>query len=192
MDVRDMARSAWTRIRSKQQIIRDFAFENYIGKISLLKILEISEPLKRCYEGRQVVLADAGYFWLQLAIHGSHAWFTVMFDENGELIQIYVDVTDGNDALKANPTFSDLYLDYVVHGSKVYELDRDELESAYASGMLSKEQYEAAVAAGERIGLALERNREEIKAFFIRQFHRLKAELDADGAAAIYRRRHHA
>ena len=76
MDVRDMARSAWSRIRSKQQIIRDFAFENYIGKISLLKILEISEPLKRCYEGRQVVLAEAGYFWLQLAIHGSHAWFT--------------------------------------------------------------------------------------------------------------------
>ena len=110
MDVRDMARSAWTRIRSKQQIIRDFAWGEYLGKVSLLKILDITAPLIRSYEGHEVLLADTGYYWLQLAIHGSHAWFTVMFDARGKLIQIYVDVTDGNDALKDNPTFSDLYL----------------------------------------------------------------------------------
>ncbi len=177
MDVRDMARSAWTRIRSKQQIIRAFACENYIGKISLLKILEIESPLVRSYEGREIVLADAGYYWLQLAIHGSHAWFTVMFDAGGQLIQIYVDVTDGNDALKENPTFSDLFLDYVVHGSKVYELDRDELEAAHAAGALSTAQYETALAAGERIHRALEQNTEKIRAFFESQFRLLRAEL---------------
>ena len=183
MDVRDMARSAWTRIRAKRQIIRDFAFENYIGKVSLLKILEISEPLKRSYEGREIILADLGYYWLQLAIHRSHAWFTVMFDEKGQLIQIYVDVTDGNDALKDNPTFSDLYLDYVVHGSRVYALDRDELEAAYLSGVVSVEQYKSAVSAGERIYRELEQNREEIQAFFTNQFRSLRAELEAGSIA---------
>ena len=185
MDLRDMKRSAWTRIRSKHQIIRDFAFENYAGKISLLKILEISEPLKHSYEGREIMLADVGYFWLQLAIHGSHAWFTVMFDEKGELIQIYVDVTDGNDARKSNPTFSDLYLDYVVHGSRVYELDREELEAAYHAEEISRDQYETALSSGERIHQALEQNREEIQAFFVGQFSRLKAELDAIGTASV-------
>ena len=179
MDLRDMKRSAWTRIRSKQQIIRDFACGQYIGKISLLKILEISEPLKRSYEGREIILADRGYYWLQLAIHRSHAWFTVMFDEKGKLVQIYVDVTAGNDALKANPTFSDLYLDYVLHGSSVYELDRDELEAAFRSGAISKEQHESALAAGERIARALEQNQEQIHAFFTSQFLSLRAELEA-------------
>ena len=185
MDLRDMKRSAWTRIRSKQQIIRDFACGKYIGKISLLKILEMSDPLVRSYEGQKVVLADVGYCWLQLAIHGSHAWFTVMFNEKGELIQVYVDVTDGNDARKANPTFSDLYLDYVVHGSRVYELDRDELEAAYHAAEISQDQYETALAAGERIYAALERNREDIQVFFVGQFSRLKAELDAIGTASV-------
>ncbi len=179
MDLRDMERSAWTRIRAKRQIIRDFAFENYIGKISQLKILEISKPLKRSYDGQEVLLADVGYSWLQLAIHRSHAWFTVMFDEKGQLIQIYVDVTDGNDALKDNPTFSDLYLDYVVHGSRVYALDRDELEAAYLSGVVSVEQYKSALSAGERIYRELEQNREEIQAFFTNQFRSLRAELEA-------------
>ena len=178
MDLRDMERSAWTRIRAKRQIIRDFAFENYIGKISQLKILEISEPLKRSYDGQEVLLADVGYSWLQLAIHRSHAWFTVMFDETGKLIQIYVDVTDGNDALKPNPTFSDLYLDYVVHGSQVYELDRDEVEEAYRSGAITEIQYETALTAGERIYRELKQNREQIQAFFSSQFESLRVELE--------------
>ena len=192
MDVRDMARSAWTRIRSKQQIIRDFAWGEYRGKVSLLKILDITAPLIRSYEGHEVLLADTGYYWLQLAIHGSHAWFTVMFDETGKLIQIYVDVTAGNDAQKENPTFHDLYLDYVVHGSKIYELDRDELEAAYHAAAISQDQYETALAAGERIYEALERNREQIQGFFVNQFHHLKTELDVDGSAWVSRGLHHA
>ena len=178
MDLRDMARSAWTRIRSKQQIIRDYAWGEYRGKISLLKILEITAPLIRSYEGQEVLLADTGYYWLQLAIHGSHAWFTVMFDAGGELIQIYVDVTDGNDALKENPTFSDLFLDYVVHGSRVYELDRDELEEAFRAGLVSGQQYEDALTAGERIYRALRENTEKIQAFFENQYLLLRAELE--------------
>ena len=120
MSKRDMSRSAWTRVLSKKQIIRGFSRGDRVGKISLMKILALSAPLIRSYEGRDCVLADAGYYWLQLAMHASHAWFTVMFDERGELVQIYVDVTDGNDALIDDPCFEDMYLDYVVHGGRVY------------------------------------------------------------------------
>ena len=113
MSKKDMLRSAWTRVRSKKQIIREFACGEHKGKISLLKILELSGPFVRRYENREIVLADAGYYWLQLAEDRSHAWFTVMFDDQGRFIEIYVDVTDGNDALAENPTFDDMYLDYV-------------------------------------------------------------------------------
>ena len=175
---KDMLRSDWVRIRRKRQIIRDFAAEGREGTISLLEILEITEPLVREYEGREVVLADRGYFWLQLGLQGDTAWYTVMFDPRGELVQIYVDVTAGNDCERENPVFDDLYLDFVVHGERVYELDRDELEAAYASGEISRELYETALAAGERLGKLLREQREQIQTFFREQFRQLKAEWD--------------
>ena len=175
---KDMLRSDGHRIRRKRQIIRDFAREGREGKISLLEILEITEPLVREYEGREVVLADRGYFWLQLGLQGDTAWYTVMFDPEGELVQIYVDVTAGNDCERENPVFDDLYLDFVVHGEQVYELDRDELEAAYASGEISGALYETALAAGERLGKLLREQREQIQTFFREQFRQLKAEWD--------------
>ena len=178
MSKKDMMRSAWTRVRSKKQIIRDFACGERKGKISLLKILELSEPFVRRYEDREIVLADTGYYWLQLAADRSHAWFTVMFDDQGQFIEIYVDVTDGNDALTENPSFDDMYLDYVVADGKVYELDRDELAEAYASGAVTKEQYETALAEGEKIRKDLTENTRRIIAFFTEQFETLKQELD--------------
>ena len=178
MPEKDMLRSTWTRVLSKRQVIRDFIRGEDQGKISLLKILEISGQLKRSYEDREVVLADAGYYWLQLAMDRSHAWFTVMFDDQGRFIEIYVDVTDGNDALAENPTFDDMYLDYVVADGKVYELDRDELEEAYASGAVTKEQYETALAEGEKIRKNLTENTEQAIAFFTEQYEILKHELE--------------
>lgn len=177
MSRKDMARSTWARVQSKKQIIRDFSCGDHKGKISLLKIMEINGQLKRNYEDQEIVLANAGYYWLQLAVDQSHAWFTVMYDDHNNLVQIYVDVTDGNDALIDNPTFEDMYLDYVVYGNKVYELDRDELDEAYSSGVISKEQYETALTEGKKICHYLEENMEHIKAFFLEQFERLRTEL---------------
>ena len=178
MPEKDMLRSTWTRVLSKRQVIRDFIRGEDQGKISLLKILEISGQLKRSYEDREVVLADAGYYWLQLAMDRSHAWFTVMFDEQGRFVEIYVDVTDGNDALKDDPTFEDMFLDYVVCDGKVYELDRDELEEAFASGTISQVQYETALAEGRKIRRDLTENTEQIRAFFQEQFDKLRPEVE--------------
>lgn len=178
MERRDMERSAWTRVFSKKQIIRDFTLGQRRGKISLMKILQIRAPLVRSDGERDVVLADEGYYWLQLALHGSHAWFTAMFDARGEFIQIYVDVTDGNEALSENPSFEDMYLDFVVSGDKVFELDRDELEEAFCSGRISAEQYATALSEGKRIRDELLGHREEIRAFFCSQFEKLKNEPD--------------
>ncbi len=177
---RDMLRSGWTRVLSKAQIIKDFSCEKGVGKISLMKILKVREPLIKPCEGLDVILADAGYYWLQLALDKSHVWFTVMFDPHGNFIQIYADVTDGNDALAEDPVFDDMYLDYVVMGSNVYELDRDELEDAYSSGAVSEEQYMTALAEGEKICSYLTDNTEQIKSFFIKQFEMLRPELDGE------------
>lgn len=130
MVTKDMARSEWTRIRSKKQIILPCSVDGRQGKISLMKLLDVMDPFSRVYNGREIVLADNGYYWLQLAMENDHAWFTVMFDDQGKLLQIYVDITNGNHTEQDDPTFEDLFLDYVVYGDDVYELDRNELDEA--------------------------------------------------------------
>ncbi len=180
MSERDMARSDWTRVYSKKQVFRDFSCKGRKGRISLLKITAIRSPFIRRLDGHEVLLADVGYYWLQLAFDGSHAWYTVMFDDSGELIQIYVDVTAGNEALKENPTFVDMFLDYVVWGGKVYELDRDELEEAFSSGAIDERQYLTAIDEGKRIRDFLTENTQQVREFFIRQFHGMEPELEGE------------
>lgn len=177
MEVRDMERRAWTRLTAKKQIIRDFACGDRRGKISLMKILAVSEPFRRRVDGRDTVLAGPGCWWLQLALHGSRAWYTVMFDPSGRFIQAYVDVTDGNDALRDDPVFTDMYLDYVLSGEGVAELDRDELDEAFARGRITKEQYDSALDEGRRIYALLSENGQKAREFFREQFERLKKEL---------------
>ena len=180
MSERDMARSDWSRVYSKKQVFRDFSCGGREGRISLLKITAIRSPFIRRLDGQEVLLADTGYYWLQLALDGSHAWFTVMFDDRGELIQIYVDVTGGNEAKKENPTFEDMYLDYVVYGDNVYELDRDELEEAYSSGAIDKERYLTALDEGKKIRDLLTANTRQVREFFARQFRAMEPDLEGE------------
>ena len=101
-----------------------------------------------------------------------------MFDDLGRFLQIYVDVTDGNEASTENPSFEDLYLDFVVAEGRVFELDRDELEEAFSSSKISREQYETALAEGERLRRLLTGHTEELQRFFSEQFVRLLPELE--------------
>lgn len=180
MTGKDMERSTWTRVTEKKQIIRDFACRGHRGKISLLRIDAVTAPMLRTYEGRDIVLADAGYYWLQLAIEGGFFWFTAMFGPDGRFIQVYADVTDGNRTDKDDPDFDDLYLDYVLYGGRVYELDRDELEEALASGDVTPEQYGTAVREGERVRRDMAENAGKIEAFFTDRFAELKEELERE------------
>ena len=173
MAEKDMLRSEWTRIRRKEQIILPFFCAYGHGKISLLKMLEVSEPFCRIYGGKEIVLADNGYYWLQLALDGSHAWFTVMFDDRGRFLQIYVDVTDGNDTDKDNPSFTDLYLDFVVYDGRLYELDRSELNAALAAAAITPEQYRRAREAGAQVKAFLLENLDSLPVYFTDKLNEL-------------------
>ena len=178
MAEKDMLRSEWTRVRRKEQIILPYFCTYGHGKISLLKMLEVSEPFFRIYDGKEIVLADNGYYWLQLALDGSHAWFTVMFDDCGRFIQIYVDVTAGNDTEKDNPSFTDLYLDFVVYDGRFYELDRSELDAALAAGAITAEQYRKAREAGAQVKAFLLENLDSLPVYFSDKFNELIPKLE--------------
>ena len=141
MRTRDMNRSEWTEITEKKQIIRNFTSDGKAGKISLMKILDISEPFAVNRGGITTVLLDRNYTWLQAALESEYIWLTAMFDEHDRFLQLYADLTDGNHMDSDNPCFEDMYLDFVIGEKDFIELDRDELDQAYADHLITEAQY---------------------------------------------------
>lgn len=164
--IKDMNRSEWTRVSAKEQFIIPCSYGKRTGKISLLKIMQVSEPFSADFEGETVRLADRDFTWLQLAMEKDFAWFTVMFDEHGEFIQIYADLTCGNQTEPDNPVFTDLYLDDVVYKGKVKQLDLDELEAAFERHDIDEETYRKALVNGKMLYEALSAHTEETVSFF--------------------------
>ena len=176
MNKRTIRRDDWYRVLEKEVIIRDFRWKEMSGKISLLQINKVSSPLAIDYGTEQVKIVDVGYSWVQIAPEGQFFWITSMFDENDRLVEIYIDMTDGNVTEADDPWFSDMYLDYVVHlqADSVMELDRDELDEAYRSCLITQQQYERTLQEGSKIYQYLTDNRQELIQLLVREQRKLK------------------
>ena len=87
--IRDMRRTDWKRITKRRYVSRGEAdIFGSAGRISLISIDEVTGPLTVHYHSRDVLIADAGYSWLQAAVPGAYWWLTAMFDAYDRLIQI--------------------------------------------------------------------------------------------------------
>lgn len=178
MNIKKMSRGEWRRVTAKKQIICDYSFAQKNGKISLLRILEVRKPFIMHYENEAVKLADKNYSWVQLAMENDFAWFTVMFDEQDRFLQIYIDVTAGNHTGDDDPWFEDLYLDYVIDEKQIMKLDLDELEAAYAKGILTAAEYQEILAHGRMIEEYLKEHHQDLIVFFKDLLARLKKDMD--------------
>ena len=178
--IRKMRRDDWQRVLEKDVFIRDFTMNGQKGKISLLKIRRVTQPLAVAHGENKVIIADVNYSWLQIALDGQFFWLTAMFDEEDRLLQIYIDMTNGNVASAENPYFEDMYLDYVVAGNRVWELDRDELDEAFHSGAITPAQYERTLSEGEKVFAYLRAHTPEVNSLVLGEYLRLKREAAVD------------
>ncbi len=101
----------------------------------------------------KVPVVGKGMCWLTLIPEGKSRSITAKFTKDRHVSVWYVDVIDkvltDEDGVVA---FMDKYLDVMFTPSgDVTVDDRDELDAAFHAGELSKEQYEEALAEGERI-----------------------------------------
>ena len=166
-DIRDMRRSDWHRILERRYTVSPCVFRGREGVVSLLEIQKVTKPLTVPYEDGEVLIADTGYSWLQLALKEQFVWATVMFDKQGDFLQAYFDITAGNffEDME-NPTFRDMYLDLVLtHDGKIHVLDQDELEDALAKKEITVKQYQKTIEEGEKLHLFLQRNGAEFLQF---------------------------
>lgn len=167
-DIRDMRRSDWHRILERKYKTSPCSFQGMEGVVSLLQIQKVTEPLTVPGEnGKKVLIADAGYSWLQVAFKEQFFWATVMYDDKGGFLQGYFDITGGNcfEDME-NPTFQDMYLDLVLlRNGRILVLDREELEEALEQKELTEEQYRKSVTEGEKLYHFLQENGDEFLQF---------------------------
>ena len=167
-DIRDMRRSDWHRILEREYTVSHCSFFDMEGVVSLLQIRKVTEPLLVPGEnGEKVLIADAGYSWLQVAFREQFFWATVMFDDKGRFMQGYFDITGGNSFEDMeNPTFEDMYLDLVLlDRGRILVLDEDELEEALKKSEITEEQYRKTVEEGEKLHRFLVENQNEFVKF---------------------------
>ena len=173
--VKPIDRRNWGRVTKKK-----IAFEkiNETGIVCLLQIQELKEPLIKTCFGRNVKLADIGYYWLQIAFQDDNYWLTAMFDEKGKFIQYYFDVTRINVINGVDSYFEDLFLDVIVIGdNEVDVLDSDELEKALREKVISKSEFNLAKKVAEDLCDNLLKNREEFDKLSKNYFEKLRNNL---------------
>lgn len=165
MKYKTMDRAQWRRVKSRRVTANELTKNGVQGKESFILIGDVTDPLiVGTPDGGTLNVADAGYGWYQRAFKGEETWLTAAFDEKGTLLQIYFDVTAGNDfSDPRDPGFSDLYLDVVLTpGHGIMTLDRDELDAALESGDVTPAQHRRALEVGAALAEDLRQNGEAL------------------------------
>lgn len=146
MKIRSADRLDWQRILARRFIARRIDTPDYHGYATLLRIDEMSEPLYATFGQQRVRIADRGYDWLQHFPDGAHYALLAAFDEQGELVQWYIDIVGrmGVDE-RGVPWYEDLYLDIVISPEgETLLLDMDELDEALRLGEVTQSLYDFA------------------------------------------------
>ena len=132
-------RANWRRVTRRSYSCVSVETKEFNGLLTFYRIHDLRDPLYKDYESKRLCLANRGYLWMQHFPKGEHYVVTTMFDDNGKVVQWYIDICKNQGLTDQKvPWFDDLYLDIVVLPSgEVYLMDEDELEDAYVAGEIS-------------------------------------------------------
>lgn len=127
----------------KKYYSKEINIGNSNGVAGITKFYNIDKPTEVHYNFKDATIINNGYTWVQLAIKDSNFWIKAMYDQNNELIEIYIDVTRGNyfDDI-TNPEYEDLFLDIVIpKKGHIYQMDDVELMKALTENVITEDEY---------------------------------------------------
>lgn len=135
-------RPNWKRVLSRKMIIENIESEHFKGQAVLIQIDKVREPLYVDLCGTQQCVVDNGYSWMTLFSQNKNYVITVMFNQQGQVVQWYIDICGGQGYTKDGiPWYDDLYLDIIISSDfKVELIDQDDLQYALEQGIITKQQ----------------------------------------------------
>lgn len=132
-----------TYLRDVEEYILTLDFTNkdyYLAKKKIIKTtpFTLSNGLK---------IIDNGYYILEILPKNENYAIRVYFDNNKNVIEYYIDITNGcgiDDESKV-PYYYDLYLDITITNGNIEVLDKDELENAFSNKLIDINTYNKAI-----------------------------------------------
>lgn len=145
-------RSDWKRIIKREYAQTYVETKEFSGYITLLNLMEVTEPLWVQYGENRICIVDNNYMWLQHFPVGKNYSLTTMFDANEKIVQWYIDICYEVGIENGVPWMDDLILDVVVLPTgEIIRLDEDELEEALENGSIDQTMYDLAHYEAKRI-----------------------------------------
>lgn len=142
---RYLHRKDWKRILKRDYKEMEIENKDFNGYIALLTLIEVADPLLTKYLDTEVCIANNLYSWLQQLPLNENFAITTMFDDKGEIIQWYIDITYQNGVEDGLPFMDDLYLDIIVLPTgEIIEKDKDELLEALKNHEITQQQFDFA------------------------------------------------
>ncbi len=92
------------------------------------------------------VLMDNNYYIMEITPLNENYNIRVYFNDKKEIIEYYLDITNGNgiDEESKIPYYDDLYLDVIILNGEVFIADESELDKALCDGKITKAKYDLA------------------------------------------------
>lgn len=125
-----------------QERIEESYFQGYICYV---KIKGVQKPLIVNNGKTKICIKDENYEWFELYPDNGKYAITIMFDNHGNLIEWYFDISKNVGIENGIPFEDDLYLDMIItpNGEKLV-IDENELLEAFQNGDITKEDVDSA------------------------------------------------
>ncbi|WP_214793621.1 MULTISPECIES: DUF402 domain-containing protein [unclassified Exiguobacterium] len=136
-------RRDWERILQHRYAQMEIHDDRFSGTVALFQIDAVRAPQYKMHKGEEFIVADAGYAWLQYFPDDEPFGVTVMFNEEGQIVQWYIDIVEAIGYEDGIPYMDDLLLDILIFpNGDVVRKDEDEFEEATVAGELTPELVE--------------------------------------------------
>jgi len=144
----------WKRAEEKEYINKYFDNDDFKGNAGILYCKKVKEKLFVERNGKDYLLIDSGYKWLQFFPKDDKTWaLSIALTDKNKVREWYFDVTKDNGLTEEGiPYIDDLYLDVVITPDGEIELlDEDELQEALDTNDITKEDFDMAYKVAKKI-----------------------------------------
>ncbi|MFB5088189.1 DUF402 domain-containing protein [Psychrobacillus sp. PGGUH221] len=156
-------RSDWKRIVNRKYTQYYLNTKEFTGVLTLLNLVQVTEPLWVNYADKSICIVDDGYSWMQHFPIGNNYSITTMFNANDEIVQWYIDICHEIGTKNNIPWWDDLFLDIIILPSgEIILQDEDELEDALSSNLIDRDMYNLAWNEANRITSLLKEDKFEL------------------------------
>ncbi len=175
---RFISRKGWQRVLKSSSAYMLMDYEPFHAVAGLLCLEKTSEPLVKTIFGRDIIIADDGYYWMQIAPQDENWWLTVMLDREKHIVQYYFDITKQNVLCGEESYFRDMFLDVAaLPDGTVLLLDKDELDAALTEGVIGDDEYRLAVQTADMLMKEVPENIGRLERFSYNLFSDLERRL---------------